>query len=159
MMAKITNESALSLLQKFETEREQFRNLWDQLTPSFQHMGTVIAKFNEISLAMPALESQHAQLVASIAGFKSEEAEGKRKIKEHLDKYQEQMEKELAPLIKELVDTREKVLAMQGARADAERAFEARRIAQENTIRELTDREAEARQKLSEIGRLAGTVA
>jgi hypothetical protein len=69
-MAKITNATVLALVGKFGTEWAQFRVLWDQLTPSFQHIGDVVKRFEEISTEIPRLETQHAQLVTSVAGLK-----------------------------------------------------------------------------------------
>lgn len=151
MNEKLTNSEVLSLLKRFETEWTQFRGMWDQLMPSFQHMGIVVARYREISTEIPRLETQHAELITNISGLKKDLATGKAAIEAQLVNHRNNMEKELAPLTKELNDTRERVVAIQGARADAERSFEERRTAQEITLRELEDRLVDTRRKLSEI--------
>jgi chromosome segregation ATPase len=155
-MAKLTDTEVLSLLSKFEAEWGQFRGLWDQLTPSFHHLKAVVTRCNELSQELPSLEAKHAKMVASVKDSAKERDEGRRVISEQLIQHRENMERELAPLTKVLNDTREKVLAIQGARADAEKSFEERRFAQEATLKELEDRLAEAKRRLYDIGQLAG---
>jgi chromosome segregation ATPase len=152
----MANAEVLSKINQFQVEWAQFRNLWDQLTPSFQHMGTVVKRFEEISHALPLLEHQHAQLTESLAHLQGELAEEKKAIDKEVAKFRESAEREVEPLKKQLRDTREQVMAIQGARADAEKSFEERRFTQEATLKEIEDRLAEAKRQLYAIGQLAG---
>lgn len=155
---KLSNTEVLSLLSKFETEWSQFRGMWDQLTPSFQYMSAVVARCEEISHAMPQMEMQYRNLGVDLESRQKLVATGKKEIADQLKQYRDQMERELAPLIKELHDTREKVIAIQGARADAERSFQERKHALETDVREMDDRLAETQRKLDEIGRMTEAV-
>jgi chromosome segregation ATPase len=154
----MTDKEVASLLVKFETEWNQFRGMWDQLTPSFQHMGAVVKRFDEIAHEMPLLDRQYQELSKDVASLKSDLAEGKKSVDSQLAKYREQMENELVPLKNELETARNQVTEAQAARAEAERSFQERRREQESTLKFLSDNLAETQRKLDDIGRLTGAV-
>jgi chromosome segregation ATPase len=155
---KLTSTEVLSFLDRFATEWSQFRNLWDQLTPSFAHIKEVVTRFGEISTEIPLLERQYKEWSEAVANIKSDLAAGRKSIETQLAKYREQMEHELVPLKNELEDTREKIFAIQRARTEAEHSFEERKRVQEVDLREIEDRMIETQRKLDEIGRLTGAV-
>jgi chromosome segregation ATPase len=154
----LTNAQVLGLIGKFSTEWAGFRNLWDQLTPSFQHMGDVVHRFEQISNELPRLETQHAELIESLSNLREELVEGRQNVAQELARLKESGERDLEPIKKELQDTREKVLATQGALANAERTAQTNLEKREAECQALEYRVSEARRQLENINRLTGAL-
>jgi chromosome segregation ATPase len=63
----MTDNEALGLLNRLDTEREQFKNLWDQLTPSYRKLKELIEHCQSVQQRRDILADQLRQLLDDIA--------------------------------------------------------------------------------------------
>jgi len=110
-MAEMTDNEALSILNKMEVEQRTLNQLWGQFTVAIRRVGDVIQKYQEVSKLLPDLESQRSHLEDAIGRLQPDLEARKRSIEAEEAKFRATLEAELEPLRLSVSEARERAAA------------------------------------------------
>jgi chromosome segregation ATPase len=147
----MTNDEAISIINKATVEQKTLKDLWGQFSVALMQLGDVLKYYGDVSLLIPKMEVDKDRLNREIETLDKNLAEKKVETQKELAQYRDSLEKSIAPLEKELKDLREKVMAAQGALKDAEKGSKERidRLAEETDA--LEKRRDQARQAIRNL--------
>jgi len=110
MMAEETldDSQVISILSKMDVEQRTLSGLWGQFSVAVRQAGAVVARFQEVSKALPTLERERTGLEEDIAACAVKLEQRKRQSGEEEMAFKEALKAELEPLRKKVTQERER---------------------------------------------------
>lgn len=155
---EMSNEQVISLLDKMDVEEQTLRPLWDQFTVARRQARVVLNRYVLCIRVLPGLEERQASLERDILALDGELVKRKDEVRDEVSRYRESLEGELASLERQVAETRERVVGVQGALREAETNRQRRMEELRDEVQVLEGRRDLANQSLAEARKVLGAV-
>lgn len=156
MVETLTDEQALSILDKMAIEQQTLQGLWGQFSSAVGRSKEIILKVKEARVVLTSLTERESFLRASVARLEPEFADKKAKLIAAEDELRRGFEKETAEARARRDEAREQQRVALADLDDFMRRTENARKERQQTLDELEDKIARAEAAIAEFKKVHG---